>query len=157
VPDSPFSRSLDAAVGYLELGMIEDALAELRQLPAELRHEAEVLEMEAAIGQQTGRWDLAATALEELCGQPGARVDQFIEWGCCLYELGRVEACRTALLQAPRERQEHGLWNFHLACYESLLGATAEARRLIAQALSLEPQLRRMAEANENLAQLLPP
>ena len=37
-------------MGYFELGMVEDALLELRQLPEEFRGEPEVLELEAAIG-----------------------------------------------------------------------------------------------------------
>lgn len=156
MPNSPFSRSLDAAVGYFELGMVEDALAELRRLPEEFRGEPEVLELEAAIGVQTGDWELAATALEALCRQPCACVDQFIEWGCCLFELGRVADCRSALLQAPPARKDHGLWHYHLACYESLLGNCDAARSLIHRALKVEPRLLRMAQANENLIPLLP-
>ena len=156
VPDSPLSRSLDAAVGYFELGMVEDALEELRRLPAEFRNESEVLELEVAIGHQIGNWELAAASMETLCRQPCATVDQFIEWGCCLYELGRVPECRAALLQAPACRDRHALWNFHLACYESILGPKEEARRRIEQALQLDPGLRRMAAANLNLAPLLP-
>ena len=144
-------------MGYFELGMIDDALAELRLLPPKLRQEPEVLEMEAAIGQQTGRWNVACDALAQLCSQPDARVDSFVEWGCCLYELGRTEECRCALLQAPAERETHGIWHFHLACYQSLLGSGEEARRLIHRALQLEPCLRRRAEANENLIPFLPP
>lgn len=156
MPDSPFSRSLDAAVGYFELGMVDDALGELDRLPPELAHEPEALELKVAIGQQTGRWELATTALETLCGQPGACVDLFVDWGCALYELGRVRECREALMKAPAERTEHGLWHYHLACYESLLGATEAARQLLRRALELEPCLQRMAEANDNLQHLLP-
>ena len=155
MPDSQFSKSLDAAVGYFELGMIEDALLELRRLPKEFRDEPEVLELQSAIGVQTCNWELAATALATICRQPCACVDQFIEWGCHLYELGKIAECRSALLDAPGAREQHGLWHYHLACYESLLGNFDEARRLIQRALALEPRLRRMAEANENLCSFL--
>jgi hypothetical protein len=47
------------------------------------------------------------------------------------------------------------LWNFHLACYEALLGCLEEARCHVHRALSLDPALRVMAERNENLAPLL--
>ncbi len=144
-------------MGYLELGMIDDALAELRALPPKLRHEPEVLEMEAAIGLQTGRWQLAEDALNALCRQPGACVDLFVDWSCSLYELGRMEECRQALLLAPRERDAHGIWHYHLACLESQRGASEEARQLIRQALCLDPCLRRRAEANPNLSPILPP
>lgn len=157
MPFTQFNRTLEAAVGFFELGMAEEALRELDTLPEADQGEEEVLELRFVLNQHLGRWEAASDCCERLCRLRGADVDRFIAWGCCLYELGRIEACRAALLQAPPEARTHGLWNFHLACYESILGNKDEASRTIGRALELEPRLRCMAEQNENLAPLLPP
>lgn len=157
MPFSRLTKSLEAAVGYFELGMAEESLRELDALPPESQCELEVLELRAVACQQLGRWASAAAAYEAMCRLPCADTDRFIGWGCCLYELGAYADCRLALLSAPPESRCHGLWNFHLACYEALLGNTKDARKLIRRALTLDPALRRMAERNENLAPLLVP
>lgn len=155
VPETKLNHVLRAAIGWYELGLAAEALAELDSLAAPDRGRTESLELRAVVLQQLRRWEEAVQTYAHLCRNPGASVDQFIAWGCCLYELNRVEECRAALLNAPVEAREHGLWNFHLACYESILGNQAEARRLIQHCLAVEPRLRSMAVRNENLAPLL--
>ena len=157
MPLSQFNRTLEAAVGFFELGMPEEALRELDSLPPADQGEEEVLELRLVLFQHLGRWDDASQACSRLCQHKGADVDRFIAWGCCLYELARVEECRRVLLQAPPEARGNGLWNFHLACYEAILGCREEARRLVHRALELDPALKAMAACNENLAPLLAP
>ena len=155
VPESHLNHVLRAAIGWFELGSYTEALGELDRLQVADRNRTETLELRAVILQQMDRWDEAAQAYTVLCGRNGAPVDRFIAWGCCLYELGRVPECRLALLSAPGEARMCGLWNFHLACYESLLGNKDEARRLVLECLRLEPSLRGMVQRNENLAPLV--
>ena len=135
--------------------MSQSALQELDQLPPGDQLEPEVLELRCVIHQQMGHWVEAAKAFNALCARRDADVEHFIGWGCCLYELGRIAECREALIKAPASARNHGLWNFHLACYEAILGNNDEARRLILRSLELEPSLRSMALRNENLVPLL--
>lgn len=155
MPFTRFSRTLEAAVGYFELGMAEEALQELDTLPEEDQFEEEVLEFRSVLNQHLGRWEAASVACERLCRLKVTDTDRFIVWGCCLYELGRIADCREALIQAHPRAREHGLWNFHLACYEAILGNVDEARKLIRKSLILDPALTGMAQRNENLAPLL--
>lgn len=155
VPESHLNHVLRAAIGWFELGSYTEALGELDRLPVGDRNRTETLELRAVILQQMDRWDEAARSYTVLCGRAGAPVDRFIAWGCCLYEMGRIPECRLALLSAPDEARTCGLWNFHLACYESILGNKEEARRLVLECLRLEPSLRDMVLRNENLAPLV--
>lgn len=150
-----FQRTLEAAIGYVELGMAGEALHELDSLSLEQQREAPSLELRAVILQQLERWEEAAAIHSELCQAPDASVDRFIGWGCVLYELGRYAECRSALLAAPLLARDHGLWNYHLACYEILLGNREAGRELIRKALQIEPRLRSMALRNENLRPLI--
>ncbi|MBN8246180.1 MAG: hypothetical protein J0L84_01910 [Verrucomicrobia bacterium] len=155
VPLNRLRKCLDSAIGWFELGMPGEALRELESLPEADRARLETLELQAVLLQQQQRWDDAAATYAALCRQEGACVDRFIAWGCCLYELNRIPECREALLAAPESAHQHGLWNYHLACYEALLGRTDEARRLIRHSLEIEPRLRAMALRNSNLAPLI--
>ena len=154
---SKLNRTTEAAVGYFELGMSQSALQELDQLPSGDQLEPEVLELRAVIHQQTGNWAEAAKAFKALCARRDADVEHFIGWGCCLYELGTYEEARQALLTAPKALQHNGLWNFHLACYEALVGHPEVARERVELAILIDPCLRNMAQQNTRLSPLLRP
>jgi len=152
---SKLSRTTEAAVGYFELGMSQSALQELDQLPPGDQLEPEVLELRCVIHQQMGHWVEAANAFNALCARRDADVEHFIGWGCCLYELGAYEDARQALLTAPKALQLNGLWNFHLACYEALVGLPEAARERVELAIRIDPCLKHMAQQNTRLAPLL--
>ena len=157
VPFSKLSQTTEAAVGYFELGMSQSALQELDQLPSGDQLEPEVLELRAVIHQHMGNWAEAGKAFEALCARRDADVEHFIGWGCCLYELGTYEEARQSLLTAPKALQHNGLWNFHLACYEALLGHPEVARERVELAILIDPCLKHMAQQNTRLGPLLRP
>ena len=146
---------LQSAIGYLELGMAEDALRELDRLAPDARTSVEALELASVLLQRLGRWADAAAAYADLARIDPDNIERYIARGCCLYELGRVEECREALLAAPPAARDHALWNFHLACYEAHLGRADEARRLVQRSLALDPRLAAMARRNSRLGPLL--
>jgi tetratricopeptide (TPR) repeat protein len=157
VPFSKLSRTTEAAVGYFELGMSQAALQELDQLPSGDQLEPEVLELRSVIHQQMGQWAEAAQAFKALCSRRDADAEQFIGWGCCLYELSAYEEARQALLTAPEPIRRNGLWNFHLACYEALVGHPEAARERVELAIRIDPCLKHMAQQNTRLGPLLGP
>ena len=154
MPETQLNRVLRAAIGWFELGMAREALAELDTLIPQDQVRTETLELRAVLLQQLEQWEQAAQTYCTLCSRPGAPVERFIAWGCCLYELNRVKQCREVLLAAPDEARQNGLWCFHLACYESILGNKEVARRWAQESLRLDPQLKRMVAQNENISPL---
>ena len=150
-----WNRVLQSAIGYHELGMPEEALRELRTVDPARRGELPTLELRAVLLVQLGHWEEAAGTHAELCHADGSCAERFIAWGCCLFELGRITDCRDALLAAPASARGHSLWNFHLACYQTILGESRDARASLRRALELEPRLSTMAARNSNLAPLM--
>ena len=150
-----WNRVLQSAIGYHELGMPEEALRELGTLDPARRGGLPTLELRAVLLVQLERWEEAAETHAELCRADGACAEPFIAWGCCLYELGRIAGCRDALLAAPASARDHALWNFHLACYQAILGEAENARGSLRRALALDPRLSAMAARNSNLSPLM--
>lgn len=157
MPFTQFNRTLEAAVGYFELGMADEALRELDTLTAEDQREEEVLELRSVLNQHLGRWEAASHCCEALCRVQGADPDRFIAWATCLFELGEVAACKAALLQAPPSARCHPLWNFHMACYEAILGQSIPATQHAHACLALDPALHAMVENNTHLKHLIRP
>ena len=153
MPD--WNRVLQSAIGYHELGMSEEALRELGTIDPALRGEVPTLELRGVLLVQLGRWEEAAETHAELCRADGACSGSFIAWGCCLYQLGRITDCRDAVLAAPASARDHALWNFHLACYQAVLGEDQQARGSLYRALVLDPRLSAMAARNSNLSPLM--
>jgi tetratricopeptide (TPR) repeat protein len=155
VPFTQFHQTLESAIGYLELGMAEEALRELDTLPQADQAEEDVLELRLMLNQHVGCWEGAAAAAEALCRIRDADADRYITWGCCLSEMGRHEECRRALDLAPPEARTDALWNYHRAHCEALLGNTESARQLVHQSLRIDPTVRALAEGNTHLNPLL--
>lgn len=155
MPFTQFNRTLEAAVGYFELGMADEALRELDTLPSEDQHEEDVLELRSVLNQHLGRWEAASHCCEALCRCQGADADRFVAWATCLFELGEVAACKAALLQAPPLARSSSLWHFHMACYEALLGQPIAAAQHVQACLSIEPGMRCMVENNSHLRPVL--
>ena len=59
-------RALLAAQGYLELGMVEEALSELSSIPAEAHSDPDLTELRLHILMHGKRWNEALMAAEEL-------------------------------------------------------------------------------------------
>src|SRR5688500_16076124 len=91
-------KTLLAAQGYAELGMFDDALAELSTLSAESQKKPAALEMRAAILIQARRWPDALVASEALRETQPTRNSGFIHAAYCLHELGRTVEARDMLL-----------------------------------------------------------
>lgn len=147
-------RTLLAAQGYCELGMFDDALAEIEGLPKELRALPSVLEMQLVILMQAKRWKAALTASRELCDIDPQRPSGFIQGAFCLHELGHTAAARTMLLTGPETLQKEATFHYNLACYEAQLGELDSARAHLERSFELDKKLREYAKSDPDLAPL---
>jgi len=78
----------------------------------------------------------------------------FINSATCLHELGRTTEARELLLAGPPSLRERPLYHYNLACYEAQLGDLEEARRRLARAVELRPDLAERATTDPDLAPL---
>jgi Flp pilus assembly protein TadD len=146
-------RRLDAAQGYLLLGMAEHARRELAGIPAGERcgpwhglqaeacrlledHDAAVLEYQRALADDPQN-------LELLNG---------LAW--CLKRTERLPAAITAMLQAYGAHPKEASVLYNLACYYALAGDKAQALSWLGRALRMQPGLNRLITEDTDFAGL---
>lgn len=147
-------RTLLAAHGYAELGMLDDALAELETLPAAALAEPTAVEMRLAILMQARRWVDALRTSEVLCKLDPTRNSAFIHAAFCLHELGRTADARDALLNGPPTLHGEATFHYNLACYECALGQIGLARAHLEKSFSLDKKFREFAKTDPDLKPL---
>ena len=147
-------RILLAAEGYSELGMFDDALAELNTLPAELADHVTVVERRTAVLIQARRWKPALTASRLLCRVAPGKTSGFIHAAFCLHALGRTEEARDTLLAGPELLHTEPTYHYNLACYECTLGNLDLARLHLEKSFELNKEFREYAKSDPDLAAL---
>lgn len=150
----PWQKHLLAAEGYLELGMMEEALQFLDLIPEEEISSPEVSRLRVEIHSRTGQWpEAAAIARHMVIINP-----EDPQWWISLaYATRRAEDIRKAekiLLDATTFHPDEPLIRYNLACYSSVQGRLDEARLRLDHALSLSPELGRLAAVDEDFAPL---
>lgn len=152
--DSDHHRTLVAAQGYCELGMHDDALAELDLLPPEAVDDAMAVEMRLVILMQARRWRLAFAASRDLCRLRPDVSSGFIQGAFCLHEMGDTAGAREFLRDGPAAMAEDATYHYNLACYECVLGQVKEARGHLARALAMDNSYAEFARKDPDLAGL---
>jgi predicted Zn-dependent protease len=147
-------RILLAAQGYSELGMFDDALAEIDSLPEEVTQHATVVEMRTVILMQARRWKPALTASRALCRAAPEKTSGFIHAAFCLHELGRTIEARDTLLAGPQVLHAEPTFHYNLACYECALGNLDIARMHLEKSFELDKKFRDFARSDPDLAPL---
>lgn len=147
-------RRLSHARGYLELGMLDSAEAELDRIPPPMDEEIEVLGVRLAIFQERQNWpalrDLARLVVARSPGEAAG----WITWA---YAVRRAESLADAekiLLAAESQHPEEPTIQFNLGCYACQRGDLIGARRRVDRAIALEPRFAEAAKTDPDLAPL---
>jgi hypothetical protein len=142
---------LEAADGYLFLGLPTDALAELDKIPKEDRSQAMVLIACTRVLLHLKKWEDA----EHLATQGTIRHPDHEEFtvqrAFALHQLQRGEAAMNVILEAPEWLRRTGILHYNLACYEAQLGDLKTARQCIKVACKMNTAMRKNAAVDPDL------
>ncbi len=144
-------RALLAAQGYLELGMVEEALAELTSVSDELRDDPDIVELRLHILMQGRRWAEALTTAEELLRKKPNAVPGYIHGAFALHELGRTAEARDLLLKGPGDLRKDPTFHYNIGCYEAVLGNRESALESLNQSFALDETYRDFAKRDPDL------
>jgi tetratricopeptide (TPR) repeat protein len=145
---------LSHARGYIELGLLEEATAELAQLPPDSIDSDEALALRMEIFRAQSRWIKLRLTAGELTRRQPANADAWITFA---YATRRAESLHAAeaILRAAELRHPHEpTIQFNLGCYACQRGDLAEARRRVDAAIALEPHFKIAAQTDPDLAAL---
>ena len=126
----PESHAVSAALGWMELGLPEEALGELDRIDPGAREHHTVLEARWMIHASRAGWKAALEAAERLTA---LYPESAAGWLHLAYALRRVEGggleqARTVLASVAGQFPEEPVVPFNLACYDCQLGNLPAAR-----------------------------
>ena len=144
-------RALLAAQGYLELGMVDEALDELSFLKGFEISDPEIVELRLHILMQGQRWDAALTTAQELLQVTPDAVPAYIHGAFALHELGRTLEARDLLLKGPPVLRKDPTFQYNIGCYEAVLGNRESAMRSLGESFALDETYRDYALQDPDL------
>lgn len=147
----PIERTLACADGYLQLGLLDEALEELGRLTSSDRFRPECLHLEVAVLVRSERWEEALASSEELIRRAPDSHHGYLHTSFCLHELGRTLEARDRLIMAPLFVTEQALFYYNLACYEAQLENPDEAASLLRIAFRRDGSLGKIALTDRDL------
>ena len=140
--------------GYLQLGMVDEAAAELRQIPVNERGSTDVLTLRVAVLQEQGRWRALRLAAAELVRRQPTEPASWITWAFATRRSRSVVEAEQILLEAEIRHPKEATIQFNLGCYACLRGDLGEAQRRVRRAIALNGNFRAHARADPDLVAL---
>lgn len=140
--------------GYLGLGMLRQAAAELRAIRAKDRNLPLVLAARAELHLESKEWEQLIAAGRELARRHPGTPQGWIHWAYALRELGRVEQALEVLLEAEPLHPKVGVIHFNLACYHCLLGDLRASKRRLERACRIKSDWKTTALEDPDLKEL---
>ena len=154
--EPPDSHILNAAVGWAELGLPEEALVELSRLNPALLGHPDVMDLRWRLHAMKKDWAGALTVARAQLTVSPERVDSWINQSFALHELKRTREAFDELVAVVEKFPKVGVIPYNLACYACQMGQIDDARIWLRRARRLlgKDQLKEMATDDPDLKPL---
>jgi hypothetical protein len=154
--EPPDSHLLNAAVGWAELGLPDEALVELSRLRPELLGHPDVLDLRWKVHALRRDWESALVVAHAQLHVSPDRASAWINQSFTLHELKRTGEAYDALVGVVDKFPEAGVMPYNLACYTCQLGRLDDARIWLKRAREVlgKEELKNMAEHDPDLEPL---
>lgn len=147
-------RRLSHARGYLELGMVAEAAAELERVPAPENTGLDFLRLRVAVLHEQQDWPGLAEVGGDYARRAPAEAAAWVTWAYATRRARSLAAAEKILLEAVAHHASDPTIQFNLGCYACQRGDLAEARRRVDAAIALDPDFRDLAGTDPDLAPL---
>jgi len=146
-----WQHHINAAQGYLELGMFQRSWDELEAVEPTDRARFEVLAMRLTVLQHMERWQMGA---EIARGAQRRYPEEGMLYLLGSYHIRRSEDLPTAfdfLSAGEKYLENEGCYWFNMACYHCQLGRLDETRECVKRAVELDRKYQLMVLEDEDL------
>lgn len=150
----PDQQHLRSACRYIELGMFEEAQAELEKIDPFSRHLPEILSARIPHYRALKRWDLMAIVAKKLTEWSPEMPGNFIDWACATRRVDSIHAAHAILTRAASLHPTDPTIQFNLACYEAQMGNLDRAKTHLKRATEIDAKFRLMAWKEPDLEPL---
>ena len=147
-------RHLEHAIGYLELGMLDDALRELDETDLSLQNSEVGLKLRIQIFMASKNWEDALALGRKLCKEHPCDDEAYIHTAFCLHELTRTREAKETLLSGPTSLQQKALFHYNLGCYHAQLGELDEAIECVKRAIKMDKSYYQIALDDPDLTSI---
>lgn len=145
---------LEAAHGYVDLGMFLDANEELEKIDPDVRHVPEVLALRLCIYQKLEKWDLMQAVALKLTRYDPSEAQWAINLAFAIRRSSSIPAAKAILEDFLKLNGLEPRVQYTLACYECQLGHVAKAKEYLSEVFTVAPELRMRALDDEDLEPL---
>ena len=147
-------RRLEAARGYLALGMPTHALRELAVIDPVAVDRLPVDLLRGDCLRESGRHAEAVQAYRRALANTPRDVAVYIGLGCCYKRLDQLPKAITAMEEAYRIAPREPVVLYNMACYYALQGDKNLALSWLGRALRIEASLRKLIPDEHDFDQL---
>lgn len=148
-------KRLDAAEGYLQLDMEDEAWNELEDLAVDDLPSREERGMYLALvlelAMRTKDWELGARIAEALRIVAPDNAGAYVHGAFCLHELGQTAQALEVLVSGPPSLHEEPIFLYNLGCYHAVLGDRERALECLTEAFQRDPALKITARTDPDL------
>ena len=147
-------KQLQVAVGYLELGMLLEANAEIENLAPDIKTSSPALGVRMEIYRAAQKWRLMEVVALELWkrhqGEP-------VYWNDLAWAVRRADSLKAGqkiLLNAAERFPSDAMTQFNLGCYACQLGDIDQAKERVGKAIKLDAKFKMLALDDPDLEPL---
>jgi len=155
--EPPALHLVKAAYGWLGLGNVSEALAELQRLPADCRALSGVRVARLDCLMAAKDWDAAVVLASDLCGEYPGEPGLWPHWAYAKRRCteGNIESAHYILSQRLDDFPDEWLIPYNLACYLCQMDRLEEAQAMLDRARAQGGEkVDAMAKEDEDLAPL---
>jgi predicted Zn-dependent protease len=149
-----FEDKIRAAEGFAELGMYDDALAELDEVDPDFQDTLQMLRMRVEIVLRKRSWKAALRFSLRARRLYPSESWAFIHAAFCLHELGRTQEAKETLLDGPDKLLEEPVYYYNLGCYDAVLGNLHQAKAYLRTSFRLDKSFRELAKSDPDLERI---
>ena len=147
-------RRISYAQGYLALGMVAEAAAELERLPPADAQRPEALAVRLAVLHEQEKWNEVRDLARELVGHTPTEPALWVSWAYATRRAESLEAAEKILREAAVHHPGEATIQFNLGCYACLRGDLKLARAHVDRAIALDAKFAQLAATDPDLASL---
>ncbi len=145
---------LSHAQGYLSLGLVDEAEAELAALSPAEQDQPLALSLRATVFQAQERWIEMQSVTADLVRAEPSEAGWWIMWAYATRRAESVGEAEAILRDGERRHPRDATIQFNLGCYASVRGDLVLAQRYVERAIALDRAFAALAESDEDLTAL---